>query len=142
MVTREELRDRLWPADAVVDFDHSVNAAIKRLRDALGDSADNPRFVETLARRGYRFIAHVENGDGRRLANGEEGQGAAAIRDRSASTSGIGGARAEKPLSGLPQFSRAALFGLIVIMAMVPVGIHSLAARSPLPLRPRLKVVP
>src|SRR5882724_1297828 len=61
VVTREELRDRLWPADTFVDFDHSVNAAIKRLRDALGDSADNPHFVETLARRGYRFIAPVEN---------------------------------------------------------------------------------
>src|SRR5437870_10827998 len=59
VVTREELRDRLWPADTFVDFDHSVNAAIKRLRDALRDSADNPRFVETLARRGYRFVAPV-----------------------------------------------------------------------------------
>src|SRR2546428_825498 len=60
VVTREELRKRLWPADTFVDFDHSVNAAIKRLRDALGDSAENPRFVETLARRGYRFIAVPE----------------------------------------------------------------------------------
>src|SRR6266849_1310527 len=58
-VTRDELRNRLWPADTFVDFDHSVNAAIRRLRDALGDSAENPRFVETLARRGYRFIAPV-----------------------------------------------------------------------------------
>ena len=57
VVSREELRKRLWPADTFVDFDHSLNAAIKRLRDALGDSADNPRFVETLARRGYRFVA-------------------------------------------------------------------------------------
>ena len=59
VVTREELRDRLWPADTFVDFDHSVNAAIKRLRDALGDSADSPRFVETLHKRGYRFIAPI-----------------------------------------------------------------------------------
>jgi Tol biopolymer transport system component/DNA-binding winged helix-turn-helix (wHTH) protein len=59
VVTREELRSRLWPADTFVDFDHGVNAAVKRLRDALGDSADNPRFVETLARRGYRFLAPV-----------------------------------------------------------------------------------
>lgn len=63
-VTREELRARLWPADTFVDFDHSLNTAIKRLRDALGDSADNPRFVETLARRGYRFIAPVSLNDG------------------------------------------------------------------------------
>src|SRR5215470_15463674 len=60
VVTREELQSRLWPSDTFVDFDHSLNTAIKRLRDALGDSAENPRFVETLARRGYRFIAPVQ----------------------------------------------------------------------------------
>ncbi|HEY6945053.1 MAG TPA: winged helix-turn-helix domain-containing protein, partial [Candidatus Acidoferrum sp.] len=59
-VTREELRTRLWSSDTFVDFDHGLNAAVKRLRDALGDSAENPRFVETLARRGYRFLAPVE----------------------------------------------------------------------------------
>ena len=59
VVTREELRGRLWPADTYVDFDHSLNAAIRRLRDALGDSAENPTFVETVARRGYRFLAPV-----------------------------------------------------------------------------------
>src|SRR5258705_5205005 len=59
MVTREELRNKLWPADTFVDFDHSLNAAIKRLRDALGESADAPVFIETLARRGDRFIAQV-----------------------------------------------------------------------------------
>src|SRR3984893_3170894 len=60
LVTREELRGKLWPADTFVDFDHSLNAAIKRLRDALGESADTPIFIETLARRGYRFIGNVE----------------------------------------------------------------------------------
>jgi Tol biopolymer transport system component/DNA-binding winged helix-turn-helix (wHTH) protein len=59
LVTREELRAKLWPADTFVDFDHGLNAAVKRLRDALGDSAENPRFIETLARRGYRFLAPV-----------------------------------------------------------------------------------
>ena len=59
VVSREELQRRLWAADTFVDFDHSLNAAIKRLRDALRNSADNPRFVETLARRGYRFMAPV-----------------------------------------------------------------------------------
>lgn len=57
VVTRDELQKRLWPAETFVDFEHSLNAAIKRLRAALGDSARAPRFVETLARRGYRFIA-------------------------------------------------------------------------------------
>ncbi len=60
LVTREELREKLWPADTFVDFEHGLNAAIKKLRAALGDSADNPRFVETLHRRGYRFIASVK----------------------------------------------------------------------------------
>jgi TolB-like protein/DNA-binding winged helix-turn-helix (wHTH) protein/Tfp pilus assembly protein PilF len=59
VVTREELRAKLWPADTFVDFDHGLNAAVKRLRDALGDTAENPRYIETLPRRGYRFIAAV-----------------------------------------------------------------------------------
>ena len=59
LVTREELRGRLWTADTFVDFDHGLNKAINKIRDALGDSAESPRFVETVARRGYRFIADV-----------------------------------------------------------------------------------
>src|SRR6185437_1655269 len=60
VVTREELQQRLWPNDTIVDFEHSINAAIKRVRQALGDSADNPQFIETLARRGYRWKVSVE----------------------------------------------------------------------------------
>jgi TolB-like protein/DNA-binding winged helix-turn-helix (wHTH) protein/Tfp pilus assembly protein PilF len=60
VVTREELRQALWPGDTFVDFDHGLNNAINRLREALGDSAESPRFLETLPRRGYRFIAAVE----------------------------------------------------------------------------------
>ena len=59
LVTREELQQRLWPADTFVDFEHSLNAAVKRLRERLNDSADQPRFIETLARRGYRFVAPI-----------------------------------------------------------------------------------
>ena len=59
LVTREELRKTLWPNDTFVDFDHGVNLAINKLRDALGDSVEKPRFIETLPRRGYRFIAPV-----------------------------------------------------------------------------------
>src|SRR5271165_3596845 len=61
LVTREELCSSLWPADTFVDFEHGLNATVKRLRDALGDSAENPHFVETLPRRGYRFIAPVNS---------------------------------------------------------------------------------
>ena len=65
VVTREDLQKKLWPDGTFVDFDHSLNTAVNKIREALGDSAENPRFVETLARRGYRFIAPVENGSGR-----------------------------------------------------------------------------
>jgi TolB-like protein len=59
VVTREELQQRIWPSDTFVDFDHGLNNAIRRLREALGDSADTPRYIETLARRGYRFIGSL-----------------------------------------------------------------------------------
>ena len=59
VVTREELRTQLWPADTFVDFDHSLNKAINKLREALGDSAESPQFIETLARRGYRFVGNL-----------------------------------------------------------------------------------
>src|SRR5438132_9348208 len=60
LVTREELRERLWPADTFVDFERGLNGIVRRLRDALGDSADTPAFIETLPRRGYRFIGDIE----------------------------------------------------------------------------------
>src|ERR1700678_1396170 len=60
IVTREEIKSRLWPDDTVVDFDSSINATIKALRRALGDSADSPRYIETLARRGYRLMLAIE----------------------------------------------------------------------------------
>src|SRR5262247_4196322 len=61
VVTRDEIRDCLWPDGTFVDFEHSMNAAIKRLRAALGDTAEDPKFVETLHRRGYRFIMPIES---------------------------------------------------------------------------------
>src|SRR5580693_5076844 len=61
IVTREQIKARLWADDTVVDFDQSINATIKALRRALGDSADNPRYIETLGRRGYRFMPAIEH---------------------------------------------------------------------------------
>src|SRR6266581_7159227 len=81
VVTREELRNQNWPADTFVDFDNSLNTAINKLREALGDSADNPRFIETLPRRGYRFIAPVTGVDG--TARGSASGVSAAARTRS-----------------------------------------------------------
>jgi len=103
VITREELRSKLWPADTFVDFDHSLNAAIKRLRDALDDSADNPRYIETMARRGYRFVAPVE-----RL-------GAVPARLRAARWAGIGGVAVVALLAALVAFNvggwRERIFG-------------------------------
>jgi DNA-binding winged helix-turn-helix (wHTH) protein len=76
VVTREELRDRLWAADTFVDFESGLNTAVNRLRLALGDSADHPRFVETMARSGYRFVAPVVEGAPPPLAERPEGNGA------------------------------------------------------------------
>lgn len=64
VVSREELQKQIWPADTFVDFDHGLNNAVKKLREALGDSAESPRFIETLSKRGYRFIGTVHNGNG------------------------------------------------------------------------------
>jgi DNA-binding winged helix-turn-helix (wHTH) protein len=75
VVTREQLRQELWPADTFVDFDHSLNTAVNKIREALGDSASSPRYVETLAKRGYRFIAPVETPDSTRIAPSEESVG-------------------------------------------------------------------
>ena len=61
LVTREEIRQRLWTSDTFVDFDHSLNTAVKKLRQTLGDEADTPSYIETLPKRGYRFIGEVVN---------------------------------------------------------------------------------
>lgn len=68
IVTREELRQKIWPADTFVDFEHSLNTAIKKLRQALGDRAGKSKFVETLPRRGYRFLPAVESSDHKPVA--------------------------------------------------------------------------
>src|SRR3954468_20724390 len=64
IVTREELQQELWGSETVVNFDHSLGTAINKVREALGDSAENPRYIETLAKRGYRFVAPVQVLDG------------------------------------------------------------------------------
>ncbi len=79
VVTREELRQKLWPTDTFVDFDTGLNSAIKRLRDALNDSADHPRYIETLPRRGYRFVGPV---DGMPVQTGSASETVAALPAR------------------------------------------------------------
>jgi Tol biopolymer transport system component len=113
VVTREEIQQKLWPQDTFVDFEHSINAAVKRLREALDDSADNPRFVETLHRRGYRFIAPVD------------GAALAAISDRRA---GVGAGRE-------PAVRRRRLVALAagVVLILLAFAAYWLTHRPPLP---------
>ena len=95
VITREELQTRLWPADTFVDFDVSLNGAVKKLRQALGDESDNPRFIETLYRRGYRFIAPVSVPGSERTApggreNGDPAVSSPALRSDSHAGNGAG----------------------------------------------------
>ena len=123
VVTREELRSKLWPADTFVDFDHSLNAAIRRLRDALGESAETPIFVETVARRGYRFIGNIETSvtadDRRRPARTL----AAAVHDESCRSRRPNGMRSCAFLPVLPPpFDRSKGGQPTVIPAVTNVG--------------------
>jgi cholera toxin transcriptional activator len=117
VVTREELRQRLWPADTFVDYDHSLNTAVNKLREALSDSADNPRFIQTIPRRGYRFIASIE------VVNGTQGSGTRVMEHREPSPASAGDTETSVSLLSdpreLPPVSRAVvrfLFSLIQVM--------------------------
>jgi DNA-binding winged helix-turn-helix (wHTH) protein len=113
VVTREELRERLWPADTFVDFDHSLNTAVNKIREVLGDSASSPRFVETVARRGYRFLGEVQWED-------------AGEPQRKMEAAAVAGAALQKNVKQsdleIPALHRGiprALFGLIQVMYLV-----------------------
>jgi DNA-binding winged helix-turn-helix (wHTH) protein len=102
VISREDIRQKLWPADTFVDFDHSLNTAVNKIRETLGDSAASPRFVETVARRGYRFVSEVSWQD-----------------SRLPQTVGV---EPEKPATELPIAPREltrSLFGLIQIMYVI-----------------------
>jgi len=103
LVTREDLRKRLWPADTFVDFEHGLNTAITKLRQALADDADNPRFIETLPRRGYRFLVPVTNrGNGAALAGvAPTSTGLAPEADQANSTTWAGALQHQIPRSTL-----------------------------------------
>jgi TolB-like protein/DNA-binding winged helix-turn-helix (wHTH) protein len=110
LVTREELRTQIWAADTFVDFDHSLHNAIARVREVLGDSSENPRYIETLPRQGYRFLVPVESDDGLRTA--------ATPAPISDAISTEIGSRARG--------RRAKLLALVLIVATVLIGILSL----------------
>jgi TolB-like protein/DNA-binding winged helix-turn-helix (wHTH) protein len=115
VVTREQLRRRLWPTDTFVDVDNSVNAAINRLREALGDSAESPRFVETLPRRGYRFVAPVAEIKGPERDFGPENANAV-IPARSEEVPAIGKLRVSRTIVKL---SLAVALVVILVVASV-----------------------
>ena len=113
VLTREELRQKLWPTDTFVDFDHGLNNAINRLRDALNDSAEAPRFIETLPKRGYRFISPVEGGD---IAD------SFAVREKSVALSGndkAGSATATRNLRPWWRSRWAAWGAAVLILSLV-----------------------
>jgi DNA-binding winged helix-turn-helix (wHTH) protein len=102
VVTREELRQRIWPEDTFVDFDHSLNTAVAKVRDALGDSAGSPKYVETIAKRGYRFLGEVE-------AVGEAAQAALATQAKPSPTAAASVAAQSSATQGQPAQPASAL---------------------------------
>src|SRR6202007_756903 len=115
VVTREELQRKLWPADTFVDFDHGLNKAINKIRKALGDSAESPRFVETVARRGYRFLAEVKVADAATVRNPE-----------------LAGKLEMPKTFPRPLAWKASVFGLLVLMASLATWkLHSWKRPSP-----------
>jgi TolB-like protein/DNA-binding winged helix-turn-helix (wHTH) protein len=111
LVTREELQKWIWPADTFVDFDHGLNNAVKKLRQALGDNAEKPRFIETLSKRGYRFIGTIQNG-----------APAAAPHDAAVAKASTGTTARDPDQRGLPW---ASALGLAVVVAFVIAGYFS-----------------
>ena len=114
LVTREEVRQTLWPADTFVDFDDGLNAAVKKLRFALGDSSENPTFIETIPRRGYRFIAPVTTAD-------EE-----------TSTPQVAGSPVPWLSARLPRPGRAVLIGLAAVVVVSVAAVALFKSKGPL----------
>ena len=121
VLSREEISQALWSDGTVVDYDHGVNSAVNRIREALGDTASNPRFVETLARRGYRFVAPVE------AIGGEPNQLAPATVDaialNSESDAGIGKGILATP-EELPATSPVVVQTLFLLLQLMYVGFY------------------
>ena len=116
VVTRDELRLRLWPADTFVDYDHSLNTAVNKLRDALSESADNPRFIQTIPRRGYRFIATIETADNSADSKGRNGNPQPAAEPASHIEKRAGLLSDPEGLPAAPQSVVRLLFSLIQVM--------------------------
>jgi TolB-like protein/DNA-binding winged helix-turn-helix (wHTH) protein/Flp pilus assembly protein TadD len=140
VVTREELQKKLWPADTFVDFDHGLNKTINKIREALGDSAESPRFVETVARRGYRFLAEVKVAEAapvRRPESATRSHPGAEIRERPDP--------AGKPATLNPVLPSLAwkISGFVVLLAMASLASWKLYSwKHPSPVIRSLAVLP
>ncbi len=134
LVTRQEIHQKLWPADTFVDFDHGLNNAINRLREALGDSAETPRFIETLPRKGYRFIGLVSG----------DGQLAEAEYPAAAATPVVETGPTEQRLSARPRFLVTILVSCfaLALAVMVYLGWRRMRAGRPSPGYVMLAVLP
>jgi len=117
LLTREDITRELWPEGTFVDFEHGVNSAVNRIREALGDKANNPRFVETVARRGYRFVAPVE-----RIAAGADVARAESVPAEEQET-GFGGSFLASP-EDLPRSSYAVVQTLFVLLQLMYVSFY------------------
>jgi len=131
VITREQLRNKLWPADTFVDFDHGLNKAINKIRDALSDSAESPRFVETVARRGYRFLAEVKVADSTSVRGPELAAQPPPVAD--ADDQGSLASDLAKPKRFLPSLAwKTVAFVLALLMAFVAAWkFHSWNRSSP-----------
>jgi cholera toxin transcriptional activator len=126
LLTREEICRELWPDGTFVDYEHGVNSAMNRIREALGDKASHPRFIETLARRGYRFVAPVE-----RIALPEDGLGAKSAVEIPEERAGVPAAATpgffDQVLSGpedLPKSSHSVVQTLFVLLQLMYLGFY------------------
>jgi len=131
LVTREELQKKLWPADTFVDFDHGLNKAINKIREALSDSAESPRFVETVARRGYRFLADVKIADAALVGNSELATRAPHAAEARDGPDGAG--KLAMPRRLLPSLAwKISAFVLLILMASLAAWkLHSWNRPSP-----------
>lgn len=135
VVSREELQKRIWPVDTFVDFDHGMNNAVKKLREALGDDAENPRFIETLPKRGYRFIGSVHSGTAAAFAK-EDSESAAFAK------TSVPGTRRKRLALGLG-LGAAAVGALVLVLGLNTGGVRDrLLGRSLAPRIQSLAVLP
>jgi TolB-like protein/DNA-binding winged helix-turn-helix (wHTH) protein/Flp pilus assembly protein TadD len=137
VVTREELQQRLWPADTFVDFDHGLNKAINKIRDALGDSAESPRFIETVPRRGYRFLAEVKPVDGTAVTS-------SSVASQAVTETSDLGARSDSPSQAVnrPTRWKIPFVALIVLAAVFAAWKYHAVTTSHAPVIRSLAVLP